>query len=92
MRVAAMRIVVGKHILQDIFKEGSFFWLLCLDHKENAALVVETVAKILEEWEPPQLEDLTDALISGWIDQLKFKCIPALYVAFQAPRLVSDGF
>lgn len=81
-----MRLVCGKHIIAELVKPGTFFWLLCQGKPENGKLLINTVAKIVEAWEPPQLDDLTDELISGWIDQLKFRSVVELYQVFGASK------
>ena len=87
VRVAAMRLVCAKHIVAEVTKQGSFFWVLIHGRKDLAGRVINTVARVVEEWTPPQLDRLTDALMSGWIDQLKFKALVALYVEFGAKNV-----
>ena len=85
MKTEAMRLVCAKHVIDDLLTPGTFFWLLCDGRLENGRLLINTVAEVVEAWTPPQLDDLSDELISQWINQLKFKSLVELYQVFNAP-------
>jgi len=84
LKYRAMRLVCGKRIIEEVTRKGTFFWLLCEGRPENSFLLIETVAKVVEAWTPPQTKDLTEAMVSSWVKRLKFKCLVELYLVFGA--------
>ena len=84
VKINAMRLVIAKHVLEEIVKRGSFFWMLIEGRDDLRQRLIESVCGIVEAWTPPTLDNLTDEIISTWIDQNKMKCLVALYQEFGA--------
>ena len=84
MKERAMKLVCGKHISKEILRPYSFFWWLCENKPENGMTVIETIVEVLDEWEIPTVEELTDAVIYGWANMLKLEALFRLYKKFGA--------
>jgi hypothetical protein len=79
-----MRLVCGKHIMKEILRPWSFFDLLSRDDPKHRFTVIETIAKVVDAWTPPTLENLSDAVINKWVNELKMEALIALYMVFGA--------
>jgi len=84
LKYRAMRATCGTRVIQEVTQKGTFFCLLCEGKPENLFLLIETVAKVIADWTPPQTEDATDAMVASWVKRLKFKCLVELYLVFGA--------
>ncbi len=92
IKINALRIVCAKRIIEEVVKPGTFFWLLIDGRQELRRKLIDCVMKVVEAWTPPTVEGLTDPVVSGWIDALKFECVVQLYLAFGASDINQARF
>lgn len=92
IKINALRIVCAKHIIEEVVKPGTFFWILVEGRQELRRKLIDCVAKVVEAWTPPTVEGLTNPMINKWIDALKFECIVQLYLVFGAADINQARF